>query len=121
MLIEYNQQKVFICNLDVVDPGNTCIHCLAETGEEYFIIIKSFFGKVNLLKVGPVIDGFEELIDGFNVSYMKFDYKESTILKIIQSLVNDPKKKINLIEEILPEEAYDKIPNVVEQYLNCGE
>lgn len=118
MIFEYDQQKVFVGSLDVVDAGNMCIRCISEHGDEYYIFTKTLFGKVSMLKIGPFVDGLDMLIDGFTAMYKKFDYKENIIQKEVQSYINDPKKSIKELEEIQPEEMYDKIPNIIDLYIN---
>lgn len=93
MIFEYQMQRTFTKAIDVVDIGNMCLRCSTEDGTEYYILTKTIFGKVHLLKLGPVTPDLNILLDNFSVLYKKFDYKEATIEKEVSQVINDGRKK----------------------------
>jgi hypothetical protein len=120
MIFEYDEQPVFTQSLDIGDIGNTTIKCSSMTGD-WFLRTKTVMGKTSLIVFGPVIEGSVEdypLIDGFAVSFSKFDYKERLIIKAINQLLNDPKKGINHAEEMLEQAAINNFPDIMNTFEN---
>lgn len=120
MIFEYDEQPVFTQSLDIGDIGNTCIRASSIDGD-WFLRTKTVMGKTSLLVFGPVIVGSVEdypLIDGFAVSFSKFDYKERLIIKAINQLLNDPKKGISYAEEMLEQAAINNFPDIMNTYEN---
>ena len=105
MVFEFSVQKTFNQSIDVVDMGNTALRCTNRQKEDYYLIVKTVFGKTHFLKFGPVCPDIEVLINEFSVTYKKMDYKEPSICKEIDKFINDFRKEINSIEEITEYEA----------------
>ena len=112
MIIDYNLQKTYQESIDIVDIGNTALVCENINKELYYILIKTELGKTALLKMGPIFPDLETLLDGFSVSFKRIDYKEKTIEKDLMLFINDPKKRIEKVEECLPEEILPQFPNL---------
>jgi hypothetical protein len=107
MIFEYAVQKTFNEALDVVDAGNCALRCTGGKfgAFHYYIIIKTIMGKTHIVKFGPVLPGIPMLVENFNVTYIKDDYKESFIFKEVDKFINDFRKKIISVEEITEYEA----------------
>lgn len=121
MIFEFDQQPVFTQTLEIGDIGNTTIKCSSSMNGDWFLRTKTVMGKTSLLIFGPVIAGSVEgypLIDGFAVSFSKFDYKERLIIKAINQLLNDPKKEITYAEEMLEQAAIANFPDIMNTYEN---
>lgn len=121
MIFEYDEQPVFTQSLDIGDIGNTTIKCSSPMNGDWFLRTKTVMGKTSLIVFGPVIEGSVEdypLIDGFAVSFSKFDYKERLIIKAINQLLNDPKKGINHAEERLEQAAINNFPDIMNTFEN---
>lgn len=121
MIFEFDQQPVFTQTLEIGDIGNTTIKCSSSMNGDWFLRTKTVMGKTSLLIFGPVIAGSVEdypLIDGFTVSFSKFDYKERLIIKAINQLLNDPKKDITYAEEMLEQAAIANFPDIMNTYEN---
>ena len=112
MILDYDLQKTYQKSLDIVDLGNTVLVCENNRNELYYIIIRTELGKTALFKIGPVFPDLEALLDGFNVSFKRVDYKEKTIEKDLMLFINDPKKGIEKVEEYLPEEILPQLPDL---------
>ncbi|MBO5423979.1 MAG: hypothetical protein J6A25_00530 [Lachnospiraceae bacterium] len=121
MIFEFDQQPVFTQTLEIGDIGNTTIKCSSSMNGDWFLRTKTVMGKTSLIIFGPVIAGSVEdypLIDGFAVSFSKFDYKERLIIKAINQLLNDPKKDITYAEEMLEQAAIANFPDIMNTYEN---
>ena len=118
MIIEYSVKKTFNETIDIVDIGNTALRCVSGSRDEYYIILKTFMGKVSIIKFGPVCSDIDMLINDFTVSYKKMDYKEIAIQKEIDKFINDFRKEIITVEEIPEYEAWLAFPDIHNQFDN---
>ena len=118
MIFEYSVQRTFNESIDVVDIGNTALRCIGNKLDEYYIILKTLFGKTSIIKFGPVASDIETLLNDFSVSYKKIDYKENLIDKEIDKFINDYKKEITKVEEITEYEAWQAFPPIQPYFEN---
>jgi hypothetical protein len=121
MIFEYAVQKTFNEALDVVDAGNCALRCTGGKfgAFHYYIIIKTIMGKTHIVKFGPVLPGIPMLVENFNVTYIKDDYKESFIFKEVDKFINDFRKKIISVEEITEYEAWQDFPPMQQYFENA--
>lgn len=117
MLFEYSATRTFNETIDLVDIGNTAIRCIAGI-YDYYMIIKTVYGKTSILTFGPTNPDFEELAEDFSVSYKKMDYKENKICKEITKYINNPYSEIERVEEIPEFEAWVNFPKIKELFEN---
>ena len=118
MIFEFSVQKTFNESIDVVDIGNTALRCTNNCLDNYYIIIKTLFGKTSIIKFGPICPDIDALINDFCVTYKKMDYKEAAICKEIDKFINDFKKDITKIEEITEYEAWQDFPPIQRYFEN---
>ena len=119
MIFEYDEQPTFTQSIDVVDIGNMCLKCSAALGSVYYLRTKTVMGKTSMVMFGPVVDGAEPdapLFNGFFVNYKRFDYKESQIIKDTKSFINEPRRGIILVEEVLENKITDAFPMIMESF-----
>ena len=99
--------------IEIEDIGNCCIKVFNDMGYYWYLIITTELGDCFIKTFGPFhLDerlANKLFIHGFNFNYSKCDYKESRLIKIIDSFINDPKKDISQVLEIDPEEAYEDL------------
>jgi hypothetical protein len=119
MIFEFSVQRTFNESIDVVDIGNTVLRCTNNSHDDYYIIIKTVFGKVSILKFGPVCPDLEVLLNDFSVSYKKMDYKEGAICKEIDKFINDFKKEITSVEEVTDYEGWQALPQIQQFFENA--
>lgn len=119
MIFEYAVQKTFMQAIDIVDIGNFGIRCTNQLGHEYYLIARTIMGKTSILYFGPIIPDIPVLVDKFNVSYTKIDYKETKITKIVQTFINDPMKEISNVEEVVDIEFWDAFPIIKDCFENA--
>lgn len=118
-IFEYAVQKTFMQAIDIVDIGRFGIRCINDTGHEYYLLANTIMGKTSILSYGPIIPDIPVLLDKFNVSYTKIDYKEPKITKIVQTFINDPTKEISNVEEVVDVEFWDAFPLVKDCFENA--
>ena len=119
MIFEYSIQKTFNEAIDVVDIGNTALRCVGSKLDEYYMILKTVMGKVSIMKFGPIVSDLEVLMNDFEVSYKKIDYKENLISKEVNKFINDFKKEITQVEEITEYEAWQAFPAIQQWFENA--
>lgn len=113
MIFEYAAHKTFMGMIDVVDIGNMCLRCTQDGGAaEWYLLTKTIMGKVSILTFGPVNPDVPMLLDGFAVNYQKIDYKENLISRNVTTFLNDPKKKISEVEELVDFAVWQKFPDI---------
>lgn len=115
MVFEYDLQTAYTQSIDIVDMGNMCLRCHKSSSMGdifYYLCTKTVMGKTSLITYGPVVKETDIVLDGFLVNYKKFDYKERQIIKETKSFINDPKKEIFLVEEILESIFWEDFPNL---------
>lgn len=120
MLIDYSATKTFTQTLQLDDIGNCAIHGEGTFRDgkttlpgDYYMIVKTIMGKTTMLKWGPLMPDFEVLPNTFKLEIKTCPYKELTIIKEIQSFINDGLKNISEARELLPEEAVKFLPTEI--------
>lgn len=117
MIFEFDQQPVFMQNIDIEDIGNVALRCSNEKLRDYYIVIKTYLGKTALISFGPLLGDVDVLVDNMSLSFKKFDYKESTIEREIEKFINDGRSLINKVEIISENEALAQLPSA-ESFIN---
>lgn len=117
MIFEYDQQPVFMQQINVDDLGNVALRCSNDKGREYYIVVKTFLGKTALLKFGPILADLCALIDNMELTYKRFDFKENVIEREIDKYLNDGRCGINKVEVITEAEALSAMPTA-ESFIN---
>lgn len=97
MIFEFDQQPVFMQNIDIEDIGNVALRCSNEKMRDYYIVVKTYLGKTAIISFGPLVSDIDALVDNMTLSFKKFDYKESTIEREIEKFINDGRSFINKV------------------------
>lgn len=120
MLFDYSATRTFTQTLQIDDPGNCAIRGEGTYRDgkvtfdcDYYMIIKTVMGKTTFIKWGPIEPDFERLPNTFKLEIKTAPYKEATIAKEIQSFINDGFKNIQNAVELLPEEAFEYLPQEI--------
>lgn len=118
MLIDYSATKTFNQTLQIDDIGNCAIHGEGSFRDgrvtfpgDYYMIVKTVMGKTTIIKWGPLMPDFTALPNTFKLEIKTCQYKELTIIREIQSFINDGLKGIHDATELLPEEAVEFLPD----------
>ena len=118
MIFNYDPQMMFTQSIDVVDIGNMTLRCSNASGVEFYLITTTLLGKTSILKIGPIMPDLPMLLKDFTVSYKKVDYKEATICKEVSRYIQDTKKEITNVEEIVEEELWEIFPDIITLFKN---
>ena len=111
---EYLYQTVSMDNITINEVGDTTIKVLNHDAYAWFIIIETELGRTKIQTFGPLLEGSDLFTHyGFNYNYKELDYKESTLAKIIDQFINDPKKMVTKCFEIDKEEAINRFKEAV--------
>ena len=117
MIFEFDQQPVFMQNIEIEDIGNVALRCSNEKLREYYIVVKTYLGKTAIISFGPLLGEIDALVDNMSLSFKKIDYKESTIEREIEKFINDGRSFINKVEIISENEALVHLPSA-ESFIN---
>jgi hypothetical protein len=118
MIFEFDQQPKFMQEIDIEDIGNVALRCSNRKCQEFYIIVKTYLGKSALLKFGPIMADLGILTFNMDLSFKKFDYKESTIVKEINKCLNDGRNEIDHVAIISEYEALAAMPTA-DAFINC--
>lgn len=109
-IFEFDQQPVFMQNIQIDDIGNVALRCENSTGKEFYIVVKTYLGKTILLKFGPRFADLNLLTEGMELSFKKFDFKENIIEREINKYLNDGRYGINKCEIVQEMVALAALP-----------
>ena len=101
-------------SINIENIGTCALDTFNDLGFEWLLIIKTSDGMTEVIEYGPTIPDIEAPPANVNYSYRRFEFKESRIIKIIQSFLNDGYKGITQAFEIDLKEAGSKMRNLVE-------
>jgi hypothetical protein len=111
MIFEFDQQPVFMQNIEIEDIGNVALRCTNAKLRDYYIVVKTYLGKTALISFGPLVSDVDALVDNMSLTFKKFDFKESTIEREIEKFINDGRSAINHVEIIQEMCALAYLPN----------
>jgi hypothetical protein len=117
MIFEYDQQPVFMKQVQIDDIGNFALRCSNPKGKEFYFVVKTYLGKTALLKFGPVYPDINALVENMDLAFKKFDYKEYTIEREIEKFINDGRNAINEVQVVSENEALAQMPTA-ESFIN---
>jgi hypothetical protein len=122
MILEYSVKKTFTESIDIVDPGNTCLRCITDEQADYIIFIKTVQGKTSILTIGPIFPDLPNmLLNDLSLNYNVFKYNYKKITKTIENFVNNGRKNIVKVEEIVELDGFEELPNFKEAFLALSE
>jgi hypothetical protein len=120
MLIDYSATRTFTQTLQIDDIGNCAIHGEGSFRDgrvvfpgDYYMIVKTIMGKTTFIKWGPLMTDFTALPNTFKLEVKTAAYKEATVLKEIQSFINDGMKGITEAEALQVEEVLEYLPTQI--------
>lgn len=119
MVFEYAATKTFMQAIDIVDIGNFCIKGTNQSYEEFYLAARTVMGKTSILSFGPILPDIPIFPEQYSLNYQKVDYKEKTICKAVSSFLNDPKKELTNVEEIIETEMWGALPDTQTYFENA--
>ena len=97
MTFEYMATQTYLDSIDIDDLGNVCLNALNDNGDEYYLIVTTNLGWVEVIEYGPCTVDFNTISSYFNFNFTKFEYSDSKISKIIEKFINNDKRNITQV------------------------
>jgi len=94
MTFEYLQRVVVEAQIDVDNIGECALRGRNDLGEEFYLVTRSDMGWTELIQFGPVSPECEILPFNISLTYNRFEFNQTRIMKAIEKFLNDPKKLI---------------------------
>lgn len=93
-------------SLTVGDIGNCFLETCNDSGERFFLVIRTSLGITRTAEYGPYADGIR--CTSVSCVFNQFDYNEKKINKMIYNFLNNPGREITQAME-LDKEEWDEI------------
>lgn len=110
MRFEYLFSRTALEDIEIEAIGNCALECFTDKGEVYYLIVKTDLGITQFYTQGPTIPDIDMLPSKVNVSYSRFGYSESKIIKAIEKFLANP--DITQVMEIDIDEALTKCSEI---------
>lgn len=94
MTFEYLQRIIVDAQLDVDNIGECVILGRNDLGEEFYLIIRTDMGWTEQINFGPVTPEIDILPFNINLTYARFEFNQTKLMRAIDKFLNDPKKMI---------------------------
>ena len=88
--------------LDVDDIGNCYLETSNDSGEFFYLAVRTCLGISRVTEYGPYSDGIR--LPSVSCTFNQFDYNEKKLNKIIYSFLNNPGRNITQAREMDQEE-----------------
>lgn len=106
MNFEYFTVKTIMADIEIDSIGNCAIEANNDNGEFYYLVIRTDNGLSQVFEYGPTChSGILE--KSVNCSFMRINYTDAKIGKIIKGFLNNPYHNITQAKEITIEEALE--------------
>lgn len=90
-IFDYMQVITVGAQLEVDELGDCCILGRDDLGQEYYLIIKTQMGTVNIIEYGPACPDFDLLPKKVSYKFDREDYNETKLTKRIEKfLLSNP-------------------------------
>lgn len=121
MRFEYLQRVIVDAELEVDNIGDVVIQANNDLAEEFYLIIKTELGWVEVIESGPIVPDLNLLPLNYNIKYSRFEYNQSKIERIIDKFLNDSKRIITQAKIVELEDIADNIVNpLTKMFPNAG-
>lgn len=100
MTFEYLQRIIVDAQLDVDNIGECVILGRNDLGEEFYLIIKTDMGWTEQINFGPVTPEVDILPFNISLTYARFEFNQTKLMRAIDKFLNDPKKMITQADVI---------------------
>ena len=114
MTFEYMMRTVVDASIEIDDPGNCALRANNDSGEEFYLIVKTELGWTEMLTFGPIIPDISQLPRSSSCNYSRIEYSEYKINSAIQKFLNNPYSKITQVMVVDKEEAKSCIKNLAD-------
>ena len=101
--------------LDVEDIGNCYIETCNDSGECFYLFIRTSLGYTRVVEYGPYADGIR--LPSVSATFNQFEYNEKRLNKTIYNFLNNPGREITQAREISEEEYKDIVGSLINPVL----
>lgn len=120
MNFEYFITRQVGADIDIENIGDCCIKAFNDEGLEYILIIETQMGICRVLTCGPIQVDFDLLPKSTSISFQRVEFRQGTLIKIIEGFLNNPYAKITQAIECTKEEALADCKDLI-AYMNQEE
>lgn len=94
MNFPYVYEITSLDSLEINDIGNCSLKCFNDLGDSFYLDIKTELGWTTIKQLGPLkLDSFNDAYN-YSFSYLKKEFNEKNLHKLIDSFLNDNKRCI---------------------------
>lgn len=104
---EYMAQTTYLDTITVDNIGECCIEAFNDLGQSWYLWVTTKLGKTKVLEYGPYFDGIKP--DSCYCSFMKFDYSDMKVDRIINKFLNNTSRRITQTKIVDPKDIIDYI------------
>lgn len=109
MTFEYLQRVVVDAQLDVDNVGECVLLGRNDLGEEFYLIVRTDMGWTEQINFGPVTPDVDILPFNINLTYARFEFNQTKLMRAIDKFLNDPKKMITQADVVELESIQEPI------------
>lgn len=95
MIFEYLQRVVIDAEIDIDNIGQCVLQANNDIGEEFYLVIRTELGWTEVIEYGPCTPDLDMLPMSYQINYLRFEYSEGKIERIIDKFLNNPKRGIS--------------------------
>ena len=100
--------------LQIDNIGQCAIQANNDSGEFWYLVVKTRLGSSRVFSYGPLAKGVDFLHKSTKMSFKRIEYDEGKIEKEIKGFLNNPFADITQAMEISPEEALAECKSFIE-------
>ena len=112
MIFDYFRLTTALDSIDIDDIGNCCINSINDSGEEWFLIVKTCEGWTEITEFGPLLVDTGRLPSYFMYNRFSYDFSEKKISAVIDKFINNPKRAITQVFEVEKDLAASRLNTV---------
>lgn len=121
-IIEFDNKLSPQNSIDIDDLANICIEAAnEETGEYYYLLVKTSLGFSSIFEYGPVVPDLKELCEHYRLSYSRMAYNQGKLLSYITKWLNDKYKGITYATIAEEQTFLDNMKDIGYTIKNHGE
>ena len=109
MIFDYLRTTTALDSIDIEDIGNCCINALNDSGEEWFLVIRTWEGWTEITDYGPLLVDSDQFSSYFVYNKYGYDFSEKKISTAIDKFLNNPKRVITQVYEVEKEFAKERL------------
>lgn len=118
MEFNYYYDTIAMASIDVEDIGNCAIEAHTDSGEFYYLLIKTNFGTSTIVTYGPIVPDINLLPKAVNCKFERITFKDTKLITIINKFLTNPYYNITSAIELEYEEAVKSCRDIIDYISN---